>query len=154
MLSLPSESARSSTGRSSRLAAKDTQVMGWAGAACGGAPAASAAVSFFSRSPQASPSILIDTSGCVFSYSVAIWLRTAMVWGSVSVCQRRITFLSAAWADVVRSSRAAGTAAASERVLIVEPSLVGKRPEASTFRAGRQERDRPLDLLVPPRAPR
>src|ERR1700687_5852946 len=47
-----------------------------------------------------------------------------MVWGSVSVCQRRITFLSAASAEPVRSSRTAVTAAASKRVLIGEPSLV------------------------------
>src|SRR5712692_5776393 len=65
-----------------------------------------------------------------------------MVWGSVSVCQRRITFLSAAWAELVRSSRAAVTVAASKRVLIVEPSLVGKRPESRTFCAGRQARER------------
>src|SRR5207245_2594693 len=66
------ESARSSTGRRSPFAANETHVIGWPWVASGGAPAASAAVSFFSRSPQASPSILIETSGCVFSYSAAV----------------------------------------------------------------------------------
>src|SRR5439155_25304053 len=124
-LSLGIESARSSTGRRSPFAANETHVIGWPWVASGGAPAASAAVSFFSRSPHASPSILIETSGCVFSYSAAIWLSTAMVCGSVSVCQRRTIFLSAAWADVVKSTRTV-TAAASKRVLIVEPSLGGE----------------------------
>src|SRR5712691_11546805 len=123
MLSLPSESARSSTGRSRPLAAKDTQVMGWPWAASGGAPAARAAVSFFSRSPQARPSILIDTSGCVFSYAAAISLRTARVWGSVSVCQSRTTFLSAALTLAAVSRNALRRANAVARLHVIVSSF-------------------------------
>src|SRR5437773_11248238 len=76
-LSLGIESARSSTGRRSPFAANETHVIGWPCAASGGAPAASAAVSLLSRSPQASPSILTETSGCVFYLPAALWTRHA-----------------------------------------------------------------------------
>src|SRR5712691_6497043 len=138
-LSLGIESARSSTGRRSPFAANETHVIGWPWAASGGAPAASAAVSFFSRSPQASPSILTETSGCVFSYSAATWFSTARVCGSVSVCHRRITFLSAASARTVTERRRTkpGSAAARARdlIMVAHPSLGGGGSVAPSPRA-------------------